>query len=96
LHQEEDILPPRRVTRAMNRTKKAQAENEKEMEARVPNFQGLQRKSRKSSTFSIVIDQHEKKFYDHLKEREQRDKHPIFEEIEDHTHQKDFEATYEE
>ena len=84
---------------AMNRIKQVQAENEKEKEARVPNFQGLQRKSRKSSTSSIGIDQHQKKFYDHLNEREQRDKHPIFEdieEIEDHTHQKDFEATYEE
>ena len=83
----------------MNRPKQAQAKNEKEKEARVPNFQGLQRKSIKSSTSSIGIDQHQKKFYDHLNEREQTDTHPIFEEIEefeDHTHQKDFEATYEE
>ena len=69
VHQEEDILPPRRVTRAMNRTKQVQEENEKEKEARVPNFHGLQRKSRKSSTSSIGIDQHQKKFCDHLIEK---------------------------
>ena len=99
VHQEEDILPPRRIMRAMNRTKKVQEGNEKEKEAQVPNFQGLQRKYRKYSTSSIGIDQHQKKFYDHLIEKEQRDKHHIFEEIEeieDHTNQKDFEATYEE
>ena len=40
-YQEEDIIPPRRVMTAMNRIKQVQAENEKEKEARVPNFQGL-------------------------------------------------------
>ena len=69
LHQEEDILPPRRITRAMNRTKKVQEENETEKEAQVPSFKGLQRKSRKSSTSSIGIDQYQKKFYDHLLEK---------------------------
>ena len=33
VHQEENILPPRRITRAMNRTKKIHEENEKEKEA---------------------------------------------------------------
>ena len=45
LHQEEDILPPRGVTRAMDKEKQVQTENEKAKEARVPIFQGLQRKS---------------------------------------------------
>ena len=45
LHQEENILPPRRVTRAMDKAKHFQLKNEKAKEARVPNFQGLQRKS---------------------------------------------------
>ena len=79
----------------MNRTKQVQAKNEKEKEARVPNFQGLQRKSRKYSTSSMGIDQYQKRFYDHLFEKEQRDKHPIFEENEDHTNQEDFVDTYE-
>ena len=70
LHQEEDILPPRSVTRAMDKAKQVKTENEKSKEARVPNFQGLQRKSRKYSTSSIGIDQHQNKFYDHLNERE--------------------------
>ena len=96
MHQEEDILPPRRVARAMNRRKQVQVENEKEKEASVPNFQGLQRKSRKYSTSSIGIDQHQNKFYDHLIEKEERDKHPIFEENEDHINQGDFEGTYKE
>ena len=97
VYQKEDIPPPRRVMTAMNMTKQVQAEKEKEKEARVPNFQGLQRKSRKSSTSSIGIDQDQNKFHDHLIEKEQRDKHPIFEEIEEieyHTNQKDFDTTY--
>ena len=53
----------------MNRTKKVQEENEKEKEARVPSFQGLQRKFRKSSTSSIGIDQYQKIFYDCLLEK---------------------------
>ena len=95
VHQEGDILPPRRITRAMNRTRKVQEENEKEKEARVPSFKRLQRKSRKYSTSSIGIDQYQKKFYDHLLKKEQRDKHPIFEKIEDHINQEDFVSTYE-
>ena len=38
LHQEENIFPPRRVTRAMDKAKQVQSENEKAKEARVPNF----------------------------------------------------------
>ena len=56
VHQEENTLPPRRITREMNKTKKIQEENEKEKEAQVPSFKGLERKSRKSSTSSIGID----------------------------------------
>ena len=96
VHQEEHILPLRRITRTMNRTQKVQEENEKEKEAQIPSFKGLQRKSRKYSTSSSIgIDQYQKKFYDHLLEKEQRDKHLIFEEIEDHTNQEDFASTYE-
>lgn len=69
----------------MNMTQKVQEENEKENEVWFPRFKGLQRKSKKYSTSSIGIDQYQKKFYDHLLEKEQRNKHPIFEEIEDHT-----------
>lgn len=80
----------------MNRTKKVQEENEKEKESRVPSFKGLQRKSRQSSTSSSIgIDQYQKKFYDHILEKEQRDKHLIFKEIEDHINQEYFAATYE-
>ena len=49
----------------------------------MPNFQGLQRKSQKSSNSSIGIDPNQKKLYDYINEREERDKNPIFEEIED-------------
>ena len=83
----------------MDKAKQVQTKNEKAKEARVPNFKGLQRKYQKYSNSSIGIDQHQKKFYDHLNEREQRDKHSIFEEIEeieDHAYQKDFETSYEE
>ena len=80
VHQEEDIIPPRIITRALNRKKKVQEEKE----YRVPSFKGLQRKSRKSSTSSIGIDQYQKMFYGHLLEKEKKDKTPIFEEIEDH------------
>ena len=55
----------------MNKTKRIQEENEKEKEARALIFRGLQRKSRKSSNSSIGIDPHQKKFYDHLLEKEQ-------------------------
>lgn len=76
----------------MNKTKKIQEENEKEKEARVPSFKGLQRKSHKSSNSSIGIDPHQKKFYDHLLEKEQMDKTPIFDESQDHTNQEDIAA----
>ena len=83
LNQQETIPPPRRTTRAMEKAKQVQVENEKAKEARVPNFQGLQRKSQKYSNSSIGIDPNQKKFYDYINEREERDKNPIFEEIED-------------
>lgn len=81
----------------MDKAKQVQSENEKAKEARVPNFQGLQRKSRKSSNSSIGIDQNQKKFYDYINEREQRDKNPIFEEIEDmenNAYQQEYETSY--
>ena len=80
---QEPIPPPRRITRAMQKAKQVQVEHEKAKEARVPNFQGLQRKSQKSSNSSIGIDPNQKKFYDYINEREERDKNPIYEEIED-------------
>ena len=83
LNQQGTILPPRRITRAMEKAKQVQVEHEKAKEARVPNFQGLQRKSQKSSNSSIGIDPNQKKFYDYIKGREERDKNPIFEEIDD-------------
>ena len=61
----------------MDKSKQVQSVNEKAKEARVPNFQGLQRKSQKSSNSSIGIDQNQKKFYDYINEREQRDKNPV-------------------
>ena len=67
----------------MDKAKKVQVEHEKEKETRVPNFQALQRKSQKSYNSSIGIDLNQKKFYDYINEREERDKNPIFEEIED-------------
>ena len=45
LNQKQTILPPRRITRAMDKAKQVQLEHEKAKEARVPNLQGLQRKS---------------------------------------------------
>ena len=83
VHLEENTLPLRRITRAMNKTKKIQEENEKEKEARALIFRGLQRKSRKSSNSLIGIDPHQKKIYDHLLEKEQMDKNPIFDEPQD-------------
>ena len=62
-----------------------------------PTFKGYKENLEKSSNFSIGIDQYQKKFYDHINEREQRDKNPIFEEIEEienHAYQKDFETSY--
>lgn len=97
LHQEENILPPRRVTRAMDKAKLVQSKNEKAKEERVPNFQGLQRKSQESSKSSIGIDKNQKKFYDYINEREERDKNPIFEEIEDVeniTYQQEYETSF--
>ena len=82
LNKKETILPPRRITRAMVKAKQVQVENEKAKVARVSNFQGLQRKSQKSSNFSIGIDPNQKKLYDYINEREERDKNPIFEENE--------------
>ena len=84
LNQQETIPPPRRITRAMEKAKQMQVEHKKAKEARVPNFQGLQRKYWKSSNSSIGIDPNQKKFYDYINEREERDKNPIFEEIEDY------------
>ena len=81
----------------MDKAKQVQSKNEKAKEARVPNFQGLQSKSRKSSNSSIGIDQNQKKFYDYINEREQKDKNPIFEEIEDienTTCQQEYETYY--
>jgi FtsZ-binding cell division protein ZapB len=49
----------------------------------VPNFQGLERKSRKSSNSSIGIDPNKNKLYDYINEKEERDKNPIYEIIED-------------
>ena len=66
----------------MQKVKQVQVEHEKAKEARVSNFQGLKRKSRKSSNSSIGIDPNQKKFYDYINEREERDKNPIYEEIE--------------
>jgi hypothetical protein len=73
----------------MNKTKKIQEENKKEKEAQVLSFKGLQRKSRKSSNSSIGIDTYQKKFNDHLLEKEQMDKTTIFDESQDHTDQED-------
>ena len=80
---QEPIGPLRRITRAMQKAKQVQVEHEKEKEARVPNFQGLARKSRKSSNSYIGIDPNQKKLYDYINEKEERDKHPIYEEIKD-------------
>ena len=93
VHQEENTLPPRRITKAMNKTKNIQEENEKEKEARAPRFIGLQRKSRKSSNSSIGIDPHQKKFYNHLLEKQQMDKSHIFDEPQDNTDQEDIVAS---
>ena len=92
VHQEANTLPPRRITRAMHKTKNIQEENEKEKEAQVRSFKGLQRKSRKSSNSSIGIYPYQKKFYDHLLEKEQMDKTPIFDESQDYTDQEDIAA----
>ena len=43
----------------------------------------MARKSRKSSNSSIGIDPNQKKFYDYINEKEERNKNPIYEEIED-------------
>lgn len=90
INPQEPIAPPRRITRAMQKAKQVQEEHEKEKEARVPNFQGLAKKSRKSSNSSIGIDPNQKKLYDYINEKEERDKNPIYEEIED-----DDDPTYE-
>ena len=73
----------------MNKTKRIQEENEKEKEARVLSFRGLQIKSRKSFNSSIGIDPHQKTFYDHLLEKEQIDNTPIFDEPQDNNEQED-------
>ena len=67
----------------MQKAKQVQEEHEKEKDARVLNFQGLERKSQKSSNSSIGIDPNQKKLYDYINEKEERDKNPIYEEIED-------------
>ena len=97
LNQKETIFPPRRITRAMDKAKKVQVEHEKEKETRVPNFQALQRKSQKSYNSSIGIDLNQKKFYDYINEREERDKNPIFEEIEhdeNTTYQQEYDPSF--
>ena len=81
----------------MDKAKQVQVEHEKAKEARVPNFQGLQRKSQKSSNSSIGIDPNQKKFYDYINERDERDKNPIFEEIEDDentSYQKEYDTSF--
>ena len=81
----------------MEKSKQVQVEHEKPKEARVSNFQGLQRKSWKSSNSSIGIDPNQKKFYDYINEREERDKNSIFEEIEDDdnpTYQQEYDPSF--
>jgi hypothetical protein len=43
----------------------------------------LARKSQKSSNSSIRIDPNQEKMYDYINEKEERDRNPIYEEIED-------------
>ena len=83
INPQEPIPSQRRITRTMQKAKQVQVEHEKEKEARVPNFQGMLRKFRKSSNSSIGIDPNQNKLYDYINEKEERDKNLIYEEIKD-------------
>ena len=60
----------------MVRIQKQKEDKEKEKEKRAPNFKGLKRKSKKSTSSSIRIDPHQRRLYEHIQELDRNNTTP--------------------